>query len=709
MADFDPRQAAAMEAQLKELQATMATMAADINAQYKEAYGHIAKIITAKEQIAAQDSIELELKSQLLSAADQLIKQIKTETNALDRKGKLTGQIKDDLEKMDAAAKRLGADLVGAVAPLKATAKASEEVLDNLTDTEARAEKFMSTMFGIDKATRSIGKELVKDGKLFTNMINKSKAVGKHMASQMDGAALAGKTYETAMGKAESFLGGVQSYISSITEMFDFGAAMDRAFAFEDELRMHARQVGILSKSEATSHQNWLQASGHAVGVERAAMLKSFTQMRIGSTAFRQANKEGQQAAMKTAAILERRLAVSGDKTAGVFQNLVTVFGESGAQANKLSADLALLAQRQGQDVNQVFTKFNSMAGTLAKFSLPDVTKEFNRLNAMAEKTGASINGMMGMLEKFSTFEGALDASAKLNAAFGTTIDGMELMDSLAEGGPAEGILLLRDRLDATSESFKDMNFFQRRLLEQTLGTDPATLSQFMTTPYEDLQAAVDASDGSITSLGESMQAIQADADGMRTAAEEAAILQDKQREVLQDLVELLYDIKKWWAANGGFITDFFSGIAWILEGIVGSIKYLAEAGASAFGWIGDVTGMFSTGDTGSGKQWGEMASGHPGVQGGTYMVGETGREKITLPEGASVEKMNYYQQRGSSDQGAAQPQINSAGGTASAGNGGNITLNLTLVDSEGKIVAKKEFTRLIDGYMEENLNFSYS
>ena len=128
MADFDPRQAAAMEAQLKELQATMATMAADINAQYKEAYGHIAKIITAKEQIAAQDSIELELKSQLLSAADQLIKQIKTETNALDRKGKLTGQIKDDLEKMDAAAKRLGADLVGAVAPLKATAKASEEV-----------------------------------------------------------------------------------------------------------------------------------------------------------------------------------------------------------------------------------------------------------------------------------------------------------------------------------------------------------------------------------------------------------------------------------------------------------------------------------------------------------------------------------------------------------------------------------------------------
>jgi hypothetical protein len=210
------------------------------------------------------------------------------------------------------------------------------------------------------------------------------------------------------------------------------------------------------------------------------------------------------------------------------------------------------------------------------------------------------------------------------------------------------------------------------------------------------------------------MQAIQADAEGMNTAAEDAAILQDKQREAVQGLVEGLYDIKKWWAEYGGFITDFFAGIAWLLEGIVKSIETIAEAGGTVAGWIGKVTGWFDFGDTGSGRQWGEMASGHPGVQGGQYLVGETGPEMVTLPEGAGVKGLSQWEidsaissakSLGATDADLAAMGLHSGGG----GGNGNITLNLTLVDSEGKIVAKKEFTRLIDGYMEENLNFSYT
>ena len=53
-------------------------------------------------------------------------------------------------------------------------------------------------------------------------------------------------------------------------------------------------------------------------------------------------------------------------------------------------------------------------------------------------------------MEKFSTFEGALTAASQLNAVFGTTIDGLELMDTVILDGPVEGFIKLREQLETS-------------------------------------------------------------------------------------------------------------------------------------------------------------------------------------------------------------------------------------------------------------------
>ena len=53
------------------------------------------------------------------------------------------------------------------------------------------------------------------------------------------------------------------------------------------------------------------------------------------------------------------------------------------------------------------------------------------------------MDSLISSMERFSTFEGALSAASNLNAVFGTTIDGLELMDVTMEEGPLKGFIKL--------------------------------------------------------------------------------------------------------------------------------------------------------------------------------------------------------------------------------------------------------------------------
>ena len=256
-----------------------------------------------------------------------------------------------------------------------------------------------------------------------------------------------------------------------------------------------------------------------------------------------------------------------------------------------------MLAQTQGMDVNKYMSDFNAQATNLAKFGLPDVTSEFNRLAIIQEKTGASMDSLMGAMDTFSTFEGALNAASKLNAAFDTTIDGMEIMDTMMQKGPAESLLLLRERLEETGQSFDTMNYAQKRAMQQALGMDMKTLNQFMSKPFTDLEAAVAASDGSIESLGDSMNSLQKDSKDMMTQEERVAKAQDLQREAIQGLADAMYDLRagitELMGGFGGMITSLaagFLGTGSVMFKAIGAVGQFASRLGSAGTNVGSLT-----------------------------------------------------------------------------------------------------------------------
>ena len=69
-----------------------------------------------------------------------------------------------------------------------------------------------------------------------------------------------------------------------------------------------------------------------------------------------------------------------------------------------------MVADNLGLDVRKVFADFQAQSNNLAKFGLPDIQKEFLELSKIQQQTGISIDNMVGSLDKFTTFEGALSA-----------------------------------------------------------------------------------------------------------------------------------------------------------------------------------------------------------------------------------------------------------------------------------------------------------
>ena len=198
------------------------------------------------------------------------------------------------------------------------------------------------------------------------------------------------------------------------------------------------------------------------------------------------------------------------------------------------------------------------MSGQLAKYGLASATQEFARLQAIEEKTGASMNNLVSAMDTFSTFEGALNAASKLNAAFGTTIDGMELMDAQMTGGPAEALLLLRQRLDESGQSFDTMNMAQKRVMAEATGAGIQDLAKLMATPFDELSRAVSESDGTMESLTNSQAQLAAATGANVTSTEAEAKAQEElaskmawSAETVESVTKNLAQAANGWTAFG--------------------------------------------------------------------------------------------------------------------------------------------------------------
>lgn len=98
--------------------------------------------------------------------------------------------------------------------------------------------------------------------------------------------------------------------------------------------------------------------------------------------------------------------------------------------------------------------------------------KEMSVAAVYTRKLGIEVKNLLGLVDKFDTFEDSATAAAQMSQAFGTAVDAFKLMQ---EQDPAKRMDMLRKSMAAAGKTTENMSRQELKLLAQTSGLDEAT------------------------------------------------------------------------------------------------------------------------------------------------------------------------------------------------------------------------------------------
>jgi len=452
--------------------------------------------------------------------------------------------------------------------PLKALEKQYDKINKATETSISLGENLAETWFGINQRAKDVGKALQSGESMTKNLL-------KVTMKQLSAANLMGSAYLKAFEH-------VKEGVKFMKENYGvFGKPWEVAKDFHAQSRLTARDVGILYEGELKGFQGRMETLAAGSRFTRDELQKTYRDMFKSSAAFRQSSSKDQDALTELSKTLERRLGVSASATSGVVESMMLTFGKTRPEVEKLSASLAVTAKNLNMDVNKAFQDLAAQTNNMAKFGLPDIENQFVRLAKVQEMTGISMDSMVSTMEKFTTFEGALNAASKMNAVFGTTIDGLELMDVTMQEGPLVGFIKLREQMEANGIQMDKLNYAQMRSLKDSLGLTEQQIRQFGNVSLEKMQEVA----AGTYSADEAMKELQKDTGELETPQEKLANAQDKLATQIQRVVDAWEGFKKGISdvANAfPGLTMFFSSGGTLLLGL-GAMKLVGMAIAKIF------------------------------------------------------------------------------------------------------------------------------
>jgi len=321
--------------------------------------------------------------------------------------------------------------------------------------------------------------------------------------------------------------------------------------------------------------------SGTGVSADEAG--KAISTLFNTVTDFNRMGPATQKELADTTAVLNE-MGVSMDTTAGNIQTLTKVFGVSGMEAAETSRELFTLAQNLGMAPEEVAANFAAAGPKMAAFGEQGV-ETFKKLQAAAKQSGMQVDQMLGIVEKFDTFEGAAESVGKLNAILGGPF--LSSLDMVTTTDPTERMKMLSEAVNESGQSFDEMSYYQRKALADAMGlADVAELALVMR----------DGFDAAVPAQQQSQEALAAQA---KAAAEYQTIKEEltqtfrqfavSMRPVIQAFkwtLQLIQDI------NGYFGGYFIPGIILLTGAFVTLKKVTFLAGMAGDAYRATVTSL---------------------------------------------------------------------------------------------------------------------
>ena len=317
---------------------------------------------------------------------------------------------------------------------------------------------------GAEKYTKA--QESAKDAAagLFTDIATKiglnSKAANA-FSDQLEKMRHIAKNNKTEMGQAFMETFSIQKIGLALTFQI-IAATLKLATAVDKASAAFAAQTGA-GRALTTEISN-IGGSYRNLGLGAEEAGKAAQTLFNNFTGFMQASRQERQTLMLTVASLEK-IGVSGEAAANSLNILTKNFDMSTNQAARMTKQLAIAGTKIGISAQKMMDGFVAASKSLAVYG-KDAINVFTDLAAQAKAAGVEAQTLLGIAERFDTFEGAADSAGKLNSILGTQMSATDML-MMKEN---ERIETLIRSIQAQGIAFKDLDRYSQKAVASAAG-----------------------------------------------------------------------------------------------------------------------------------------------------------------------------------------------------------------------------------------------
>jgi len=284
------------------------------------------------------------------------------------------------------------------------------------------------------------------------------------------------------------------------------------------------------------------------------------------------------------------KLKVSGSDSSESIMFMSKNLGLAGAAAANATKEMAMVGKALGMSASKITKGFNKAMKSLAVYG-KQAPKIFKGVAAAAQAAGVEVDDLLGLADKFDTFAGAAESTAKLNAIMGTQLSSTKMLMANEE----ERIEILMRTMQAQGKQFKNMDRFTQKAIAATVGIKDMSKAQKIfgmnLKEYRSFKDAAKDNAKAEEEFQERMMQAMSVVEKLKAAFMEFAITMGPfVEETLVPFIEKLAEWLSWQdgllVKIGGVVAVFFV-LTSILSTILGPIKALKVASfASAGGLI---------------------------------------------------------------------------------------------------------------------------
>ena len=355
----------------------------------------------------------------------------------------------------------------------------------------------------------------------------------------------------------ESF-GSVFTLTNIAASAFDTikNATMDMATQFDAAAASFSKTTGL-----AREYSNQLYAvsrAGNQFGVTAAEGGDAMAGLIANFSDFHKTAPAAQADLALNVAQLSK-FGVSAGESAKLLQIFTKTMNMSGKEAIETTKKIGMMGTKLGISTSKMLKDYTASLSVLSVYGDKSIDV-FTGIAAAAKTAGVETSVLLNLAEKFDTFSGAADTTAKLNSILGSQLSATEMLLMTED----ERIKTLIATTQATGQSFASMDKFTQKAIANAAGiTDMAEANKI---------------------FGMSMSEYESH-DAQMSQASKA---QEKFEEALQSTVPLQQKIQLLANEFAAVFVPALTGATYVIEGLIKIVRFLDEY---SYGYFTTITG----------------------------------------------------------------------------------------------------------------------